>query len=296
MCVVVAKYIENKWVLGKNRDRNYKPKIIIRKSFRRGIERLYIWDERTKYTEGLNEFGVAILSAAVNVKEDEQEGGNKPKSKEVKVVDRVFYSPDGKRIRTALFEKTAEDAVKKLVELQIPGNTLVADKNSCYMMESSNIDSDGKKQYVYKIIEIPKDKFVVRTNHGILLPWTGYSEDVPEQKDSRVSSDTRYEKVKAKMKSAKTQDDLLAALSIMDDEDPQLNPLRMDEKRNAMRTTGQIVLVPAERTLHYRPIYCETEFDFEKNNSIEKTFFEIVSTRKLYSNLKESFLTFLNNL
>ena len=100
MCVIAAKYFEKTgWVGVKNRDRNYKPTVHVRQSYRGGIERMYIWDEKTKYTEGLNEFGVSILSAAVATKKDEQEGF---KNDEQDDVDRPFFSPDGKKIRKAL--------------------------------------------------------------------------------------------------------------------------------------------------------------------------------------------------
>lgn len=283
MCVVACKYIENLgWVLAKNRDRNYKPIVRMRKSFREGIERLYLWDEKTKYTEGVNEHGVGIISASVTVKEDEAEGAvASKKTPDINKKKRTFYSPDGLRIRTALFETTAVDAARKLIELEIPGNTIVADKERCFLIEGGFIQPD---EYVYKIVEVPKDKIAVRTNHGIFLTWTGYSREIPEQVEKRESSEVRYEKTVAALKKAKTFDDVLDSLSQVDDENPQLNPLRLDSTRNAMRTTGQIIIVPNEHTLHYRAIWCETLFDLNKlNTENEKTFFEIVSTRKLIS-------------
>lgn len=285
MCVVACTYLKDLgWVIAKNRDRNYKPIVRIRKSFRRDVERLYIWDERTKYTEGINEFGVAIVSASVTVKEDEAEGTQalqNRKDKSIKIKNRTYYAPDGLRIRTALFEKTAAEATKKLIELEIPGNTIVADKERCFLLEGAFLDTD---EYVYKLIEVPQDKVAVRTNHGILLPWTGYSADVPEQAESRKSSEVRYKKVAEGLRTAKTIDDFLDVLSSTDDENPQMNPLRHDVTKNVMRTTGQILLVPKEHTLHYRSIWCETIFDMDKlNTKEERTFFEVVSTRKLVS-------------
>jgi len=54
MCIVALKYFtDGGWVGVKNRDRNYKPNIRIRQSFRDDVERLYIWDDKTKYTEGI---------------------------------------------------------------------------------------------------------------------------------------------------------------------------------------------------------------------------------------------------
>ena len=78
MCVIAIRFFKDiGWVGVKNRDRNYRPTVHIKQSFRNNVERLYIWDEKTKYTEGLNEFGVSILSAAVAVKDDEKEGDSK---------------------------------------------------------------------------------------------------------------------------------------------------------------------------------------------------------------------------
>lgn len=286
MCVVACKYLDSVgWVIAKNRDRNYKPIIRIRKSFREDTERLYIWDERTKYTEGVNQFGVAIVSASVTVKEDEAEGqaavNARKLDKQTKIKNRTYYAPDGLRIRTALFEKNAVDATKKLIELEISGNTIVADKERCFLLEGAFIESG---EYVYKVVEVPKDKIAVRTNHGIFLPWTGYNADIPEQKEKRESSEIRYKKVVAKLKTATTVDDVFSALSQTDDENPQMNPLRIDPRKNAMRTTGQILITPSEHTLHYRAIWCETLFNLDKlNTQDEQTYFEVVSTRKLLS-------------
>lgn len=284
MCVVAAKHLPKiGWVLIKNRDRNYKPVIRIRKSFRNDMERIYIWDERTKYTEGINEHGVAIISASVAVKNDEKEGAkavSKSKSsKKMKIANRVYYAPDGKRIRTALFEKNAVDAVKKLIELQISGNTIVADRDRCFLLEGAYTED---RQFVHKLIEVSKNKVAVRTNHGILLPWTGYNKNNPDQKDSRRSTEVRYETVVKNLNSANTLDDVMKALSDTSNDDPQLNPLRLDLRRKSMRTTGQIIVVPSENTLHYRPIWSEIIFDINKLNHFnQKTFFEVVSTRKL---------------
>lgn len=283
MCVVACKYLKDiGWVVAKNRDRNYKPIIRIRKSFRENTERLLMWDERTKYTEGINEFGVAIVSASVTVKEDEAEGAaavqKRKLDKKAKIQNRTYYAPDGFRIRTALFERSAAEAARKLIELEIPGNTIIADNDRCFLLEGAFVEDE----YVYKIVEVPKDKIAVRTNHGIYLPWTGYSKEIPEQVPKRESSDARYKKAVEGLKRATTFDEFLEALSDTSDENPQMNPLRVDPERNAMRTTGQIVLVPSEKTLHYRAVWCETEFDLDKlNTEEERTFFEIVSTRKL---------------
>lgn len=287
MCVVAAIFSESEgsWILGKNRDRPYKPTIRIRKSFRNDVERLFIWDEKTKYTEGVNEFGVAVISASVMVKDDEAEGGEANLQGKVK---RTFYSPDGLRIRTALLEKNLIDVLNKLIELEIPGNTIVADKDRCVILEGAFEKFEEQENYVYKSKEVLKNQVVVRTNHGILIPWTGYDANDPDQKDSRESSEVRYSKVAEKLVNAETLQDLLEVLSIEDDINPQLNPLRRDTKRLSMRTTGQIFIVPGKRTLYYRSIWGDAVFDLNSlNKSSEKCFFEIISGRKILT-FKES--------
>jgi len=286
MCIVAAKYFpEVGWVGVKNRDRNYKPIIKIKQSFRNGIERLFMWDEKTKYAEGINEFGIAILSAATAVKNDEKEGGKS--SAPTKKAE--FYSPDGKRIREALFEKTIEKVVAKLIEVEIPGNTLIFTKDKCILLEGTFLvdkETGEEKEYIYKTKVIKKDETVVRTNHGVLLPDAGYQLDSEEEKHrtARISSDARKKKVEQDIQKVVNHVDMLDCVSSLKNSDPQLNPIRKSKKhgKDIMVTTGQIMICPSEKTLHYRPIWSEVEFNFDKFNGIKnQTFFEIVSTRKL---------------
>ena len=75
MCVIAAKYFKDYgWVGVKNRDRTYKPNILIKKSHRDNIDRIYIWDENTRYTEGLNENGTSILNASFGRNSDYGKG------------------------------------------------------------------------------------------------------------------------------------------------------------------------------------------------------------------------------
>ena len=166
--------------------------------------------------------------------------------------------------------------------MEIPGNTIIADKERCFLLEGAFIDSD---EYVYKIVEVPKNKIAVRTNHGIFLPWAGYSSEIEDQKDKRKSSEIRYKKTVENIKKSNNLEEFLDALSeVSDSDNPQLNPLRLDDDRKSMRTTGQLIIVPNEHTLHYRAVWCETLFDLDKlNTKEEKTYFEVISARKLIS-------------
>ena len=285
MCVVVAKHLpEYGWVIAKNRDRNYKPVVSIKQSNRNGVQRLYMQDDRTRYTEGVNEYGVAILSASIMVKKDEKEGaaaGSDDQS------ERTYYAPDGYRIRTALFKKTAKSALNTLISMQIPGNTIIADDNDCYILEGAFRDYHGpNKKYEYRFKKLKKTDGLVRTNHGIDLPWAGYqnNKDNAHEKASRRSSENRLKVVLKKLKSIKVPEDMLQVLSSREEKDPQMNPMRVDERRRSMKTTGQLMIIPKERTLHYRPTY--SEISLKNYNNINtnknKTFFEVISSRKLF--------------
>lgn len=283
MCIIIAKNLPDYgWVIAKNRDRNYKPDISIKQSNRLGVQRLYMQDDKTRYTEGLNEYGVSILSASVMVKKDEQEGVQAGRDDQ----SAPYYAPDGKRIRTALFKKNAKAALKALIELQIPGNTLIADENECYILEGAFKDYHTSKDYKYQFKKISNNDTLVRTNHGLFLPWSGYqnNKDNRHEKLSRQSSESRYKIVERQMKGIKKPEDMFEVLSSQPEKDPQMNPLRYDTRKKAMRTTGQVLLIPKERTLHYRPIHSDITLNNYNtvNTKDSKTFFEVLSSRKLF--------------
>ena len=123
MCVIVAKYIDGVgWVGAKNRDRMYRPKIHIKKSFRKKVERLLMWDADTKWTEGVNQYGLAMIGSA--------SGGAKDMKKDE--LPSTDPSPDGKKMRTALLEKTPDKALKSLIGDEIIGSTIVFTKDTCF--------------------------------------------------------------------------------------------------------------------------------------------------------------------
>ena len=286
MCVVVAKHLPGYgWVIGKNRDRNYKPTISIKQSNRNGVQRLYIHDDKTRYTEGLNEHGVAIVSASVMVKKDEKEGTAAAGSDDQS--ERTYYAPDGYRIRTALFKRTAKSALNSLISMQIPGNTIIADGKDCYVLEGAFEDYHGpNKKYHYRFKKLKKTDAICRTNHGIELPWAGYQQNKnnSHEKASRQSSEKRMKCVVKQLDKIETPEDMLQVLSSRPEKDPQMNPIRLDDRRKAMKTTGQLLMIPQERTLHYRPTYSDiTLTNYNKLNSGKnKTFFEVLSSRKLF--------------
>lgn len=289
MCVVAVKYFDGVgWVGAKNRDRNYQAKIKIVQSNRKGVQRLYIDDEMTRYTEGLNEYGVCILSASLSVKSDEKEvdKADGPGSR-----DDGYMSPDGKKIRDALLFDNPLDAVKHLIKTELAGCTYVFNEKDCYMVEAGwnikkeDVTKENPRKFIYKLAKINKDSHSVRTNHGILLPQLGYMKNAENEyfQRARLSSEKRLDYANKEMRDITDPLEMLDRLASTPDEDKFLNPIRTgDVKKGEMVTTGQLLLVPKERTMHYRPIYSAISFTYDKlNNPEAKTFFEIISSRKL---------------
>jgi len=88
---------------------------------------------------------------------------------------------------------------------------------------------------------------------------------------------------------------MLDCISNTENKNPQLNPLRLSKThgKTILVTTGQIMLIPGEKTLYYRPIWCEINFNFNKIDSPKtKTYFEIISSRKI---LGETFKQYYEN-
>ena len=284
MCVIAVKYFKTVgWVGVKNRDRNYTPSVDIVQSNRKNIQRLYIDDAKTRYTEGLNETGMSIISSSLSVKTDEKEGGKLASSRD------DYMSPDGKTIRDALLLKDPVKAAKFLIERELSGFTFVFNKDKCYLLEAGyNVKKDdatenNPRQYKYKLIEVKEP--TVRTNHGILIPDIGYSKlaDDPYFKRARKSSEERLNISLKELLKIKDPMDMMNALAVSPNKDVFMNPIRTgDPDKKEMVTTGQLLLIPAERTLHYRPINCEIHFKYNKLNGVSaKTFFEVITSKKL---------------
>ena len=276
MCVVIAKYFKDTgWVAVKNRDRNYTPEI----SFNRvedasGIERLLFEDDVTKYMEGINSNGVGILSASLMVQNDEKEITKSAKEK----------SPDGVRIKRALEQGNAFDAARAAAEYELSGNSIIVDRDNCFLLESS-IRND---RYTYRLKRIQKSETVARTNHGVLLPWAGYQRGIDENQElSRISSEARLVQAQAVVAKAQDPEQMIDGLCQIYVDNPQLNVMRTSTDRKKMRTTAQLMVIPKEKTLYCRPVSSHMTFDFWKlNKPGGDTWVEILSNRALYQNVK----------
>ena len=294
MCVIAVKYFDGEgWVGAKNRDRNYQPKINIVQSNRKGVQRLYIDDELTRYTEGLNEHGVCILSAALSVKSDEKEGEKLNPADARRGRADGYMSPDGKTIRDALLLDNPKDAVQLIVDRELAGATVVFNEEDCYLIEGGftvkkeDETPDNPREYIYKVKKMINEdgNAVVRTNHGLYIKELGYqpnAEDA-EKRKSRKSSEMRLKYASASVKECSKGSDMMDALAASPDKDKFMNPVRLGNPEKAeMVTTCQLLLMPKERKMHDRPLYSEIEIKYSKINKPDaKTFFEIISSRKL---------------
>jgi hypothetical protein len=296
MCVVAVKYMDGYgWIGAKNRDRNYKTDVVITQSNRHRVQRLYIDDKLSRWSEGVNEHGLAIISASFSVKSDEKEGDKIILKRKNKRDNIGYYSPDGRAIRKALLAKTPKEALELLVDLKLAGATYVFNENDCYILEGGftvkkdDATSENPREYKYAINKISKEEACsCRTNHGIIMKELGYHKNPTDERlvKARESSEKRLEYAR-KFASADISEpgELIDQIAKCPDKDVFMNPMRTGNiKKGEMATTGQLLIVPKERTLHYRPIYSSVSFDYNRLSGPEaKTFFEIISSRKLLS-------------
>ena len=278
MCVILAKYFDGiGWAGAKNRDRNYTPALDFIEDSTNGVDRMMMHDQVTGYKEGINSRGISILNTSLDVYDDESEVET----------GAANTSPDGKNIAEALAQRSIQDAVKILINSKLGGCTMVFDQDDLYLIEAS--DWDGTRPYKYVVKQIPKNKMLARTNHGMWLQDAGYQRD-PVNKShtlSRISSESRLALAEAVVKTAQKPEDLVDGMCQVYINDPQLNIMRTSTQRKKMRTTSQQLCVPQERTLYCRPISSHLEFDFWSLNKPENNVWvEILSNRALWQNTR----------
>ena len=105
-CIIVSKEVGDKFILAKNRDRAYKPKLEIVHTLFGGVEVVYLHDLTTDWSEGMNEFGIGVVNSALLVGRDESEHkivkkGGKP-------------GADGNKIRNILRQPKLIDAIRSV--------------------------------------------------------------------------------------------------------------------------------------------------------------------------------------
>lgn len=167
MCIIVLKKINGKNILAKNRDRNYKPKIQIIHELRNGIEIAYIRDMNTEWCEGLNQHGIGIINAALEIEYDENPTA----------VDNDIHEESKQKYLNALAKASPEEMIDNMFsskfynDISLQGHNIIAGSRFGLHLESkTNVKPEAK---------ILLDDTYIFTNHGINLKNTGYLYGVP---------------------------------------------------------------------------------------------------------------------
>ena len=242
-CIVAAGKFGDSYCLLKNRDRNYLPEVTVVHEVRDGVEVAYFQDASTGWVEGLNEFGIGIVNAALMVSRDETERDEVERTgKKLK---------DGERILKALTEKTVDAAAKSARTYKdgLKGHTIISDgKKTLYveMPDSNDVEFD----------EVPLDELFVRTNHGIEFPDAGYVDGKNEK-----SSKTRQEAAEEVLAKVKSPEDVAPSLlRAREDRWEPTEMVRDNKSDRKMRTTSQMVLDLTEKKLTFYVLPGRIEF------------------------------------
>jgi hypothetical protein len=187
-CIIVSTEMDDKFILAKNRDRAYKPQLEIIHEIIDGVEVVYLHDVITDWSEGLNEFGIGAVNAALAVGRDELE------KKVVKKKGKP--GKDGAKMRFIISRKTLKDAVKACLEFKgvsdkaLNGHTFISNPTK---MVSVEVTSKHKPLVTIQNIEQPH----VRTNHGHSYQNAGYTsgESYKSSVLRKISAEKQLKKV-----------------------------------------------------------------------------------------------------
>lgn len=230
-CIIVSKEVNDKFILAKNRDRAYKPKLEIVHTLIDGIEVVYLHDMTTDWSEGMNEFGIGVVNSALLVGHDEAEHkivkkGGKP-------------GPDGDKMRNIIKQSTFKDAIKAALtykgksKLSLKGHTFISSPKQMVSIETT---SKHKPDIKIQNSESP----VVRTNHGHVFTDAGYTHGV-----KYLSSKMR--KISAEKAVDKVEDWKEIAAAMRKEYFPKNSQLNMKRDTNEMSTSSQTVMNLTDR-------------------------------------------------
>jgi hypothetical protein len=235
-CTIAHTIVNNKIILAKNRDRSYSARVKVVRELINDVEMVYIVDEDTDWSEGMNSFGTAIINSALMVNADEKE--KKLAKKKGKP------SEDGKKIRRALMFKKASESLTSIMnftgddkqDVGVKGHTFIATPNNTYSIEMTS-------EHKPVIKKLNRKQNHVRTNHGYDYKDSGYTSG-----PSKKSSEMRWDYAQKMLSKVKTPDDVLNGLSAYYADNMRNNPYRNADKvkgatdKDILSTTGQIML------------------------------------------------------
>jgi len=308
LCVIIAKKSKLKnsskenWFLYKIRDRAYDPKYKLEVQKNKDIDTLFLTDQDTAWSEGVNSSGIMVVSAALDNHSDLDDNGSGSSGSSAA----AGQLEKTKTLRSAISSESIDSALKILINDKFIGSSFISDGEKLFILEiyvnddayNREIDKIVKKEgkdylekmkivdQVYKIMEgindkdydvshkeIKKDTLVVRTNHGKLLPDAGYQED-DEDTSGWNSSQKRYSfAYKAIDKLGDTHPfEVLTTLKNLKglDKNPQNNPIRVKDgatKKKPYYSTTIVMLTPTG-TMFAVPL--EDEVDKKSKLTLKK--------------------------
>jgi DNA topoisomerase IB len=230
-CVIAAGTFGDSYCLFKNRDRNYIPEVSLIHEIRGGIEVLYLKDDVTGWTEGMNALGIGVVNSALMVARDETE---------FELVQKGQVLPDGEIILEALSRRNVLEAAHVVRHYKggLLGHTVVSDGKRSYYVE---LPDEDKVAYN----ELSLNRLFTRTNHGVKFRNTGYT----VQDRYRASVERRLKSLSV-LREVESPEELAPDLMRSRDVRVHLHETIQDSRsKKRMRTTSQMVLDLTNREL-----------------------------------------------
>ena len=192
-CIIAGGGLHGDIILAKNRDRMFKPTIqVVHKLSKNGVEMALMYDKRTKYVEGMNEYGIGVINSTLLNTEDSTIGHS-------------YNNRQGNVIHRALCCKSLKDAMNIIVTHKggSEGHTIVGDMSRVYHIEKSY-------HLGTKVTQLdPSSGFDVRTNHGVHFPKAGF---VPSDGSNYLGSHIRKALAEIELLGAESEKDVLRLL------------------------------------------------------------------------------------
>jgi len=249
MCIIVAKHIDGEgWILAKNRDQDYVSEVSFQDKNDKAVGEIFtLYDHDTKYQEGMSYKGLTIITTSLT---PSLLGESNDK--------------DGEHIFKALHMTDPMAAAKFLISKKMTGFIFCATPKKLVLVEAAKTEN-GKGEYKSTIRIVPTSEHVVRTNHGVDLPWAGFQKGYNEQQDIWAkSSRMRMMQAEHATRKCKTAIEMMDAIARRMTPDLQYNQFRVENKPRQMRTIFQWAFEPAKAMVYIRPIQTKMELNFDR--------------------------------
>lgn len=251
-CIIVSKEVGDKFILAKNRDRAYNPKIEIVHELIDGVEVVYLHDMITDWSEGMNALGLGVVNSALMVGNDEAEK---------KIVKKTGQpSKDGKKIRVTLSQKTLKDAIRAALVTDggINGHTFISTPNHMVSIEKTSKHKPDVKLHNTK-------HPIVRTNHGHIFTDAGYTH-------GKKYMSSKLRKIEAEKTIEKVEDWKEIAAAMRKEFFPKESMFNMKRDTPEMWTSTQTVMNLTDRIFQVTYFKDKVEDFAGINNKLPKDY------------------------